>query len=383
MARRAPKKAMKHQEIYDRILVGILEGKYLPGKQIPTEQDLATLFNASRPTVGKALRELEKKGFLYRKRGSGTFVKEPSQIQGHKLGILVPGVSLESGELFGAMVSQMSREASERGFAMLLNDSPSGTEQEIVEQARRIADELIELHVSGVFFLPMELSPEKWQFNQQIADAFDEAGISIVLLDRDVTLGSKRSNYDLIGINNERAAYNLTEHLIESGCRKIDFLTGTDQSSAIRDRIAGYQNALIDNGIQPEKNKVHRIDMNPARNPDLEQVQSRIEEFVLANSPDAVVCISDRKAAMLMKCLIKMKKKIPDDIRIVGFDDLPFISYLPVPLTTVRQPADTLAREAVRMLIDRIQNPDLPARDITVATELIVRDSCGARHEGK
>ncbi len=378
MAGRAPKKAMKHQQIYDRVLVGILEGKYLPGKQIPTEQDLATLFNASRPTVGKALRELERKGFLYRKRGSGTYVKEPSQIQGHKLGILVPGVSLESGELFGAMVSQMSREASERGFAMLLNDSPSGNEDQIIEQAKKIAQELIELHVSGVFFLPMELSPQRWSINEDIADAFDQAGVAVVLLDRDVNLTTKRSKYDLIGINNERAAYNLTEHLVKSGCKKIDFLTGTDKSSAIRDRITGYQGALADNGLKFDENNIHKIDMNPTRNPDPEEIQQKIQDFVNQRKPDAVVCVSDRKAAMLMKCLIKMKKKIPDDIRIVGFDDLAFISYLPVQLTTVRQPSDTLAREAVRTLIDRIQNPDLPARDITVATQLIVRDSCGA-----
>ncbi len=370
---------MKHQQIYDRILVGILEGKYPPGKQIPTENELAEMFHASRPTVGRALRELEQKGLIYRRRGAGTFVRKPTQAQGQKIGVLVPGVSLNSGELFSTMVSQMSREASEREYVLLLNDSPTGSEEQIIEQAKKICQQIIDLQVSGVFFMPMELSPEKWHINNEIAEAFDNAGIAVALLDRDVCVSPERSKFDLVGVNNERGAYILAEHLIENGCRKIDFLTHVTISSAINDRITGYQNALIKYDIQPDHKRVHHLDISPSHNVRNEDVEEHIDMIMNNFKPDAIICINDRMAAMAMRCLINLGYNIPDDVALVGFDDLPFLSYLPVPLTTIRQPAKSLAREGVRTILDRMKEPDLPARDIIVATELVIRESCGAK----
>ncbi len=211
----SPKQA-KHRRIYDRIFGYIMDGVYPPGKKIPTEQELAVSFNVSRPTVGRALQELEQKGLITRRRGAGTFVKNPAQVKGRKLGILVPGVSLNSGELFSTMVSQMSREVSDQGYVLMLNDSPVGDEKEVVAQTKSICGKLINMQVAGVFFMPLSLSPDNRKVNQLIVESFESAGIAVTLLDRDIHLSPKRSTFDLVCMGNERASYAVTEHLVNN-----------------------------------------------------------------------------------------------------------------------------------------------------------------------
>ncbi len=379
MPLKSSEKIAKHQRIYDRILGGIMEGKYAPGAQIPTEQELAAYFKASRPTVGRALQELEQKGLIYRKRGAGTFVRKPSQVRGQKLGILVPGVMIDSSELFGTMVSQMSREASERNYVLLLNDSPFGNEEAIVKQARRICQQLIDLRVSGVFFMPIEVSERNRDVNVEIAEAFEKAGIGVVLIDRDIYPGLERSKYDLVCVNNERASYRVTEHLLSLGCKNIHFIAGPVDSSAVLDRINGYCHALAKYEVPLDQSRIHRLSVHEENEMHPEKLEECLHNIMPSpEKPEAIICINDRTAAIVMRCLYNMGISIPDDVRLVGFDDLPFIAYLPVPLTTVRQPAESLAREAVRTLIDRLKHPEQPARDIILATDLIVRESCGA-----
>ena len=101
-------------------------------------------------------------------------------------------------------------------------------------------------------------------------------------------------------------------------------------------------------------------------------------ERIRQGKTQAVVCVSDATAIRLMQCFAHVRISVPDDVRVVGFDDLPIGGYLPVPLTTMRQNPEALAYEAFRTLLHRMKNPTLPARDILVATELVVRKSCGA-----
>ena len=96
---------------------------------------------------------------------------------------------------------------------------------------------------------------------------------------------------------------------------------------------------------------------------------------IKSGKTDAIMCGNDSTAAKLIQCLYKRGIQIPQDVRVTGFDDLPISDYLPVSLTTVCQRPQFLAYEAVRTLLNRIERPDLPARDIMVTTELIVRES--------
>ena len=116
---------IKHVAIYEAFCNAIVEGKYLPGEQIPTEKEIAAQFNASRPTVGRAMRDLEQHGMLVRRRGSGTFVRKATHSRTKTFGMLIPwqgGESLDSKtSVFAALVPEISRVSSRSGYTLLLN----------------------------------------------------------------------------------------------------------------------------------------------------------------------------------------------------------------------------------------------------------------------
>ncbi len=362
----------KHQYIYNKIYESIMTKEYQPGQKLPTEQELAKVFKTSRPTAGRALRDLEQNGLITRRQGSGSFVHKATLMRGQRFGILMPWGSVSQKDsnhgIFGPMVSQILSMISQNGYSLALIDSPSNERDGVIERAMNIGKQLIDLQVKGVFFMPLELPHEKASVNKNIVHAFEKAGISIVLLDRDICPTHYRSHYDLVGIDNKEASFELTSHILNLGCKKIDFFTCMEDSSAGWDRIEGYKKALKFYNIDFEPERLHHV-LNP-------EDHTVVKELIRQSKPEAIICVNDGMAALFMHHILDMGMRIPQDIKIVGFDDLPFISYLPVPLTTVRQPINALAAEAVRTLLDRIANPDKPARRITVAAELIVRKSC-------
>ena len=104
-----------------------------------------------------------------------------------------------------------------------------------------------------------------------------------------------------------------------------------------------------------------------------------IKAILKKDHPDAFLCANDFTAGKLMHTLISIGQRIPEDIRIVGIDDVKYASLLPVPLTTQRQPCRDIGRIALAVMLDRISNPDLPPRDILLGCQMVVRRSCGLR----
>jgi DNA-binding LacI/PurR family transcriptional regulator len=99
--------------------------------------------------------------------------------------------------------------------------------------------------------------------------------------------------------------------------------------------------------------------------------------------PEGIVCANDFTAAQLMRTLEGLSIRVPDDIRIGGFDDVKYANLLPVPLTTIHQPCADLGAAAVRAMIERVHNPQLPPRDILLDFHLVVRASTdGSRRDG-
>ena len=90
---------------------------------------------------------------------------------------------------------------------------------------------------------------------------------------------------------------------------------------------------------------------------------------------DAFVCSNDRIAGRFMQVLFAQGRRIPQDVRIVGIDDVNYAGLLPVPLTTVRQPCREIGGTAMKVMLDRLANPKMPARDVLLDCTLIVRES--------
>jgi DNA-binding LacI/PurR family transcriptional regulator len=132
-------------------------------------------------------------------------------------------------------------------------------------------------------------------------------------------------------------------------------------------RIAGYREALEAFGEMPPS--VCRV--NPD---DKDQVKAALAK----TRPDGVVCANDFTAAQLMKTLTELGVNVPGKVRLAGIDDVKYASLLPVPLTTIHQPCAEMGAIAVGTMLERLQHPKLPARDILLDFRLVVRDSCGA-----
>jgi len=205
--------------------------------------------------------------------------------------------------------------------------------------------------------------------NRRLARSLERAQIPIVLLDRCYLPFPERSAHDLVGIDNRRAGYLAAAHLISVGARRLAFLGEEHAASTVDARIAGFLGALRVGGI--------RMDVDPVWRGD-PQDEALVQRLVDAVHPDAIVCANDLTAARLMQMLLGMGVKIPEEVRIVGIDDVRYASLLPVPLTTVHQDCAGLGAVAMATMLDRLEHPELPVRDVLVATKLVIRRSCGA-----
>jgi len=358
-------KSFLHRKIYSELLSSITQGKYREGQRLPSEAQLVRQFRASRPTVTRALQELQHEGVVERRAGSGTFVRLRKPAQGHLFGLFVH--KLGETEIFDPICRELVKSAQSSGHSVLWSatDAAESTEREI----DAICAQYVDRTVSGIFLAPVEADSHATQINQHLLAALERAKIAVVLLDRDFYEYPARSPYDLVGIDNRRAGFLAADHLLELGCRRIAFLHRPHSAETVRSRINGYSDAL----------SIHRVPVHPELicegDPSDEAV---VRHLVYEHHVDSVICANDLTAAMLMHALDNLGIRIPEEIRIVGIDDVRYASLLRVPLTTVHQPCRAIGRNAVLAMVERLANPQMPSRDIRLQGHLVIRKSSGA-----
>jgi DNA-binding LacI/PurR family transcriptional regulator len=281
-------------------------------------------------------------------------------------GLLSP--DLGETEIFEPMCQGMMSSPRAREHALVWGSvTGSGASKE--DRAWGLCRQFIDRRVSGVFFAPVELTPHSDDVNQRIVRALDAARIPIVLLDRSASPYPERGDHDLVGIDNRSAGFVVTDHLLRLGCHRLAFVALPNAAATVDARQAGYREALYASGHPVERASVRRIDpIDPAA----------VRELMEASEPDGIVCANDRTAGRLMHTLLQLGYSIPGDVRLVGIDDIEYARLLPVPLTTLRQPTRAIGDAALSVMLERVQRPDVPARDIFLHCALVVRDSCGA-----
>jgi DNA-binding LacI/PurR family transcriptional regulator len=316
--------------------------------------------------VNRALRELQLAGIIERRAGSGSYVRSDAVTRGHTFGLLIP--ELGRTEIFEPICRGMAE--AQHGSQDVLLWSSLGDSQNVEQQAAHACRQLVSKKVSGVFFAPLELTPQKDAINRTIAEVLDKAGIAVVLLDRDLVPYPERSRYDLVAIDNRRAGYSITAHLLRVGCRRVLFVGRPGSAPTVDARIAGYREAMTDAGAEFQPNLICRIAPNDF---------DRVKEILRDLRPDGFVCANDFTAASLLKTLNELGVTVPDEVALAGIDDVKYASLVSVPLTTIHQPCADMGVIAVRTMLERLAHPDLPARDVLLNFHIVVRDSCGAR----
>ena len=359
----------KHETIRQELEDAIVSRQYEPGARLPSESELVARYSTSRPTVIRALRDLQQAGLIERRAGSGSYVRSDGIPRSQSFGLLIP--ELGQTEIFEPICRGMAL-AQQSGHHVLLWGSGLHDSTVSGDEIMRLCQQFLAKKVSGVFFAPLELTPSKDLLNQRIAETFTRANIPIVLLDRDLVAYPARSKYDLVGIDNRRAGYAITEHLLHCGSRRLMFVFRPGSAPTVDARIAGFREAIFDAGIEFHSNSVRRID--PDRTAEM---AAAIDDV----GADGIVCANDFTAAQVLRSLGQLGIGVPDQIRLAGIDDVKYASLLSVPLTTIHQPCAEMGMAAIAVMKERLARPDLPARDVLLNFQVVIRASCGSRQK--
>jgi len=362
----------KHAQVFAALALDIRQGRWLPGERVPSEAELVERFGVSRITVSRAMRDLKQAGLVERRPGSGSFVTDRKSPDALSFGLLIP--NLGDSEIFelicqGMMASPLAGRHAllwGRGASPQRGAADTGGKS---ANAWKLCRQFVERKVAGVFIAPLEHEPDQERMNARIVKALDKARIPIVLLDRPLQPFPAPSRYDLVGIDNRAAGYILTSHLLDQGCRRVQFVSLVGAASTVADREAGFREALLASDVPWDEIVIHR---------ETDYADDVVSKLMTTHRPDGLVCANDRTAALLMHALLRAGYRIPTDVRLVGVDDQEFARLLPVPLTTLRQPARRIGDVAFDLMLGRIARPDLPIRHVQLPCELIVRESCGA-----
>ena len=323
------------------------------------------MFTTSRLTVNRALRELQLSGLIERRVGSGSYVSATKRLD-LSFGLLIP--DLGGTEIFEPICRGIAEVQTEQRHVLLWGRSPADAAA-MEAQARESCRQWVAAKVAGAFFAPLELTDKKDAVNSRIARLFETAGIPLILIDRDLVPYPQRSDYDLIGIDNRRAGYVLTEHMLQTGSKRLIFVGRHRAAPSCVARAVGFREAMQDAGAEfRDEFVLHESDPT-----DVDQVRSIMKDL----RPEGIVCSNDFTAAQLMRTLDALSIRVPTDVTMGGFDDVKYARFLPVPLTTIHQPCAEIGASALRAMLERVQNPTLPARDILLSFKLVVRQSTG------
>mgnify|MGYP001793349666 FL=1 len=357
----------KHKQILEILQERIRSGAITPGGRFPTDADLVREFGVSRPTVARAVGELERAGLVDRRRGAGTFVRPPAQPSGRTFGLLIPGLGRT--EIFEPICGEIARcaQTSEHSLLWGSDGKRHGLEQDDAQSALSQCERYIDYGVAGVFFAPVEMAEAGREINERIVERLSAAGVSIILLDRDLVDYPDRSSFDLVGIDNRRAGWLVGRHLIERGVRRVMFVARPNSAVTIDAREDGLRAATA----ASDQADVTSVRVDPAD-------RDQISRLIGTHKPDAFVCGNDATAARLLHTLDAIGVAVPDTALVAGFDDVKYAELLRVPLTTVHQPCEELGQIAYQTMLERLASPKMPTRDVLVQCQLVPRASTGA-----
>jgi LacI family transcriptional regulator/LacI family repressor for deo operon, udp, cdd, tsx, nupC, and nupG len=196
---------------------------------------------------------------------------------------------------------------------------------------------------------------------------FAALGIPMVSVDRSLA----NSPIDKVEVDNRQGAFEAVEHLVNLKHSRIGLITGHLNVSTSRERQRGYKDALAAHGIAFNQAYVRVGDNKQASGTTMAH-----ELLAQAKPPSALFVTNNLMTMGAIEAIHQRSLRIPRDVAIIGFDDLPWAEALDPPLTVVRQPAYEVGRAAVELLLRRLGAPDAPAASVRLRPRLILRRSC-------
>jgi len=275
------------------------------------------------------------------------------------IGVIVTDIA---NPFFGALVKGVEKAARARDYSIILQDTDEDYERE--KEAIQV---MLAERVDGLLITPVQTRTET-------IEELKECGLPFVLLGRHFD----DIETDYVVTDDVEGGFLATEHLIKLGHRRIAMINGPLHISSAKERFQGYRKALDRSGVKLDESIVSSgaITMDDGY---------RVSKSLLTrrNRPTAIFAYSDFVAFGVMKAVREVGFHLPDDVAVVGYDDVQLSSCLEVPLTTVRIPTEELGRKATELLVKKMNHELDKALVCLLKAELIVRQSTGGEREAR
>ncbi len=358
-----------YEQVAKDIKRKVKEGILKPGDNVGSHSELCKLYSVSVITIKAALASLINEGILFTRVGLGTYVSE-SQSEGlnlsrHKtIGLVLRDLKHQ---YFSLIVNGIEERAYELGFNILLSSSSNKIEKEESQISH-----FRKLGVDGLIIASLALDYKATNYIKQLHEEnFPYIMVSYI----------HDPDYWYVGSDQELGGFMATEHLIKMGYKNIGYVHVAKNNLLSEIRKNGYYRALTEYNIPFDSKNIFTLDTGK-----IEYGSDRFKlgyEFgkqikSLDKIPDALFFYSDLTALGFEQAVVEEGINIPDDIAIVGFDDIIISKFASVPLTTIHQPTDMIGRMAVDIIQKRMDNSGIGNRTV-LKPSLVIRDSCGAK----
>ncbi|AHG88726.1 regulatory protein GntR HTH [Gemmatirosa kalamazoonensis] len=364
-----------YQQVAADIRRQIVSGAIPVGTQLQPHRELAATYGVSVITINKALSGLVAEGVLHSRVGRGTFVavrpaptdlpgapapKNGTAGAGRMLGFVLRDLS---SPFFSLVAHAAQQRADAVGYGLLLASSSNRLDRE-EEQIRR----LLGLGVQGLIVVSMSRT---YRLSDTLRSLHD-ADFPYVMVSY-----TEGEDVPFVGTDYARVGRLAAEHLYALGRRRIGYICDKFGSAAGELRGRGYREVLQERGLSVDPAFQYQYPLEGEWN-DYESGYAIGEHVArLTRRPDAMFAFNDLGALGFEDALLDHGVRVPDDIALVGLDDIELAGRARVPLTTVRQPADRIGALAVDTLLARLAGQRPPAHQL-LDPELVVRRSCGA-----
>lgn len=343
---------MKYLEIYEDIKKQILRRVLAPNAMVPSEKALTIKYHVSRITAKRALNELVHDGLIYRIQGRGSFVQEHGNLTNQQLLLVLPFSGKQELGNYVAGIQEVLKDTTWKIFSI--------TNAEFF----KLSIEQLKATYAGAIYYPQNLNKEMpYLFNLYLSK------FPLVLLDKT----PPNSIIPSVISDNVYGGFLATKHLLENNYKKIAFFGETnfmqDFSGSTADRFAGYIKAI-------RKYQVNHFDpINlylKLKNTPYDQIGA----FIKSNKIDAILSENDVTAFRILTLLQKSNISIPQEVALMGFDNLPLTQITSPQLSSISQDFNELGANAVNLLLRQINDPNLLFnKQVVINVKLIKRKS--------
>jgi LacI family transcriptional regulator len=270
----------------------------------------------------------------------------------HALGVLLPDLY---GEFFSEIIRGIDHTAQAAGYHILVSSSHDSKDE--IDAALRS----MRGRVDGLIIMSPDLDAQQTLHSLQ-------GSFPVVLLNG----GAETTAFDSITIENHAGAREMVLHLIARGHRRIAMIGGPQRNYDAAERLRGYQSALEESGIAADASMLMQGDFS-----ELSGHRAVHELLTLGQRPTAIFAANDSMAIGALSALRENGLRVPDDMAVAGFDDIPLARYMNPPLSTVHVDISQLGERAAALLLVSLQKGNRSHEQLRLPTTLVIRASCG------